>query len=460
MAAQPTTKRLRQVAAAAFLCAPLTATAQSADALIDKLVDKGILSVKEANELREEADRNFNQAYSVKTGLPDYVSSLRISGDVRGRYEGFFSNADYDPAPASGSTDFVDRSRYRFRMRVGVVATLFDNLELGLRLTSSENASGGTFGGDPISGNTTFQDNGSKKYVFIDQAYGRWNFLNTGALAGSFTVGKMENPFTFSDMLFDPDYTPEGVAVNGSYRFSDTQLLRLNLGGFALDELRTSGNDPYLLGAQVRMESTWSHKIATTAGLGAFTIENPDQLTTSAVPNQAAGNTRLANGELAEEFTPLVADASFTYSLSRFPLYRGAFPIRLAGEYLVNPSADRGSDNYGWNAGVTFGKSGKRGTWDFSYTYKWLGANAQWEELVDSDFGAFYAQTSAFPGPGAAAGYANGTNVRGHILRLAYSPTDALTLSAKWFVTELIEENPKGSDSNMSRLQLDASLRF
>lgn len=441
-----------------MLCAPLALHGQSADALIDKLVEKGILTVKEANDLREEADRNFSQSYSAKTGLPDYVNQLKFSGDVRARYEGFYSDAEYEPAPATGSADFLDRSRYRFRLRFGVTATLFDNLELGLRLTSAENARGGTFGGDPVSGNVTFQDNASKKYIFIDQAYGKWSFLNRESLTGSITVGKMENPFVVSDLVMDPDYTPEGIGISGSYRFNSAQALKLNLGGFALDELGNSSTDPYMLGAQVRWDSTWSKKVSTTMALAGFTIQNEEHLTLTAVPNQGSGNTRLADGTLAEEFTPVVADAGFTYTLERFPLYRGAFPIRIAGEYMNNPSADGDSDNYAWNAGIIFGKSGKKGTWDFSYNYKWLGADSQWEELVDSDFGAFYAASSA--SFGASAGYGNGTNIKGHVFRLGYSPTDSLVLSAKWFVTELIDEVPGGADSQMNRLQVDASLKF
>src|SRR5437016_801795 len=90
--------------------------AQSSDALIDKLVEKGILTVKEANELREETEKNFNQAYSVKSGMPDWVSALKFNGDFRGRYEGHYSE---NPA-------FVDRHRLRYRIRFGVTASLFD----------------------------------------------------------------------------------------------------------------------------------------------------------------------------------------------------------------------------------------------------------------------------------------------------------------------------------------------
>ena len=94
-----------------------------------------------------------------------------------------------------------------------------------------------------------------------------------------------------------------------------------------------------------------------------------------------------------------------------------------------------------------------------AYTWKWLGANAWYEEFVDSDFGALYQQTqpaSGFVGPN----YGSGTNVKGNILKLAYSPYDFLTVSAKWFSTWLITQYPNGSDSYMNRIQVDATIKF
>src|ERR1043166_9299092 len=55
------------------------AQAQSADALLDKLVEKGVLSTKEAKELREQADHNFTTAYQVKSGMPDWVTAFKIN---------------------------------------------------------------------------------------------------------------------------------------------------------------------------------------------------------------------------------------------------------------------------------------------------------------------------------------------------------------------------------------------
>ena len=161
--------------------------------------------------------------------------------------------------------------------------------------------------------------------------------------------------------------------------------------------------------------------------------------------------------------SPIVADASLTYSLESFPLYKGAFPIKVGGEFLHNPAAD--SANSGYWAGIQFGKSGKKGTWDLSYRYKYLEGDAWYEEFVDSDFGAYYRSATAAPLPNRATdggGYRAGTNVKGHVVRASYSPYNGFTLGTSAFFTELVE-NPfeaRGIDSGMTRLQVDASWKF
>ena len=114
-------KTWKKIAAAAGSSAviALGAMAQSSDALIDKLVEKGILNVKEANELREQADKNFSQAYAVKNGLSDWVNALKFNGDVRLRYESFYSDASFLPAGRTNASSFLDRSRFRYRVRFG-----------------------------------------------------------------------------------------------------------------------------------------------------------------------------------------------------------------------------------------------------------------------------------------------------------------------------------------------------
>lgn len=453
-------------AAAAF---GIHASAQSADALLDKLVEKGVLTTDEATELRDQSDKDFTKAYQVKSGMPDWVTTFRIGGDFRSRYEGFWSSNDL----------FETQNRFRYRARLSFNAIMMDDFEVGVRLGSGDidNASGISAGVDPISLNQTMRNNASKKGVFIDLAYMKWSPIHTPEWSGAFTVGKMENPFLFSDMVFDNDYTPEGLAQTFSYRLTDQQVVSLTGAQFILDEIGTtsgglrSEQDPFLLGGQALLTSTWTPGFSTTLGGGYMSILNEESLTSAAVPNINWGNERytadVAGNTIllapVSDFNVLVADAAATYTLKEVPLFPGAFPIMVWGEYLYNTGAASDQDT-GYTMGVTFGKAGKRGTWELGYRWENLEGDAWWEELTDSDFGGFYANKLPKPAPSQArnlaAGYFSGTNTRGSIIRAAYSPYDYLTLSAKVFFTRLIEPYMPDSDSQMTRFQLDASIKF
>lgn len=417
---------------------------------MDALVRKGILTEQEAEDIKADLARE-NRSFVKVTAPNKTTASLELFGDFRGRYEGFYAD---DP-------DFADRGRFRYRLRAGIRATLYDRFEAGFRLTSSDPS--GSFGGDPISGNSTFQDNGSKKFLYIDLAYGRWTALTNESMTGVLTLGKMENPLVFSDIVFDGDYTPEGAGINYKFLPSLDHVLSFNAGAFALDEIGNQGEDPFLFGGQVRLDSNWSydeaHKpdVQTSFGVAWIGILNAASLTTNAVPNVNVGNTRVAaaNGPLAYDYYPIVGDASFTYTLPKFPMYNGTFPIKAGGDVMYNPGApDR---NWGYSAGVTFGKSGARGAWDLSYRWKYLGGDSWYEEVVDSDFGAFY---GAAYGNSLMTNYRAGTNVKGHVIKATYSPYASITLGITYFKTRLISEPVGGEDSDMTRLQVDAVWKF
>lgn len=445
---KPTTAVL--LASAASLVLSCAARAQSADSLIDKLVEKGILSVKEGNDLRAEADKDFTKGFQLKTGMPDWVDSFKLHGDARFRYDGLYSD---NPA-------FVDRNRLRYRLRFGATAVMKDDFEVGFRLMSGEGTSIGGVS-DPLSGNTSFADNGAKKGIYIDLAYGKWSPIHNEDWSLSFTVGKMENPLETSEAVFDPDYTPEGLAQQLTYHINKDHALKLSLGEFVLDELAASSSDPYMGGAQLRLNSKWTPKISTSFGASIFAITGTESLTGSNVPDQNRGNTRIDKGTatspnyvLANDYTPIVIDGSVTYTLESFPLYAGAFPIKLGGEYINNPGARE--KNEGYAVGLTFGKSGKKGTWDLGYKWKNMEADYWFEEVVDSDQGAFYQSSPV----GGKAGYGPGTNIRGHWIKAAYSPFNCFTIGLSYSMLNLIDKYPAGSDSQMSRIQLDGVWKF
>jgi hypothetical protein len=108
---------------------------------------------------------------------------------------------------------------------------------------------------------------------------------------------------------------------------------------------------------------------------------------------------------------------------------------------MNNPGADpaKGSaNNEGYWAGITLGKSGKKGAWDVSYRYQYLEADAWYDEVVDDDNVAFYSNKSTAL---AKNGWVSGTNVKGHLIKFNYSLTDSLTFSFTTYMNELIKPN-------------------
>ena len=439
----------------AAVCAGLpVCEAQSNDALLNKLVSKGVLTQQEADELKKEADEGFDKAYRSRTGLPDYVTALRIYGDVRGRFDGIYLENDVNGVPNA------DRNRLRYRLRVGAAATLKDSFELGFRLTAGEPQ--GNFGGDPISGNTSFQDNGSKKFIWVDQAYGKWTPINNDVWKLGGTLGKMENPFVLSPMVFDPDYTPEGIGLSGGYNLSKEHSLKFGAGFFWLDEISQgaqSDDDPFLLGLQARWDAKWSSNWESSVGAAILAITDAHTLTNFSVPNINVGNTRDATGSLVNDYHPVVADGALTYLLDPFAGYKSRFPVKFGGAFMHNPGAS--DDNNGYELGVTAGKAGKKGTWELSYRWRYTERDAWYEEMVDSDFGAFY--QTGYPNAGLGTGFRAGTNLKGHILQASYSPADAFMLSISYYLTSVIETSAaadKRSESVAGRLHIDAMWKF
>jgi len=444
------------LAGAALLTLGTRAHAQSADMLIDKLVEKGILSVREAQDLREETDKNFNTAVQSKLGMPDWVTGYKISGDFRARFDHV----------SSENAAFAERERFRYRLRFGITFNMLDNLEAGFRLASGDPKGSA---GNALSANSTAQDNFSKKNIYIDTAYGKWTPVNSGGWLVSGTVGKMDNPFAFTPMVFDPDLTPEGAVIQTSWAINDKHSVSATGGAFVLDEEQFSASDPFMYGGQFLWNAKWTEKLSTSLGAGIFKIVGGEQLNTANVPYINQGNTRkLANEAvppnntvqtlyvLENHFTPVILDASATYTLDSFPLYRGTFPIKVSGEFIQN--METSAKNQGFWVGVTFGKSGTKRTWDLTYRYERLEADAWYDQLVDDDNGAFY--PGNVPTSNSTFGYFGGTNVKGHMIKFNYSFTDSLTFSATCFINDLISQGGILADPLVADGKTSATFRF
>jgi hypothetical protein len=450
------------IATAAFACGVQSTllcadTADEIKALREQIqqLDQKLRTLERDRELEKEAAAAKAQTAlaDAKFKTPSWLTSVRLVTDLRLRYDESF-------APDSS---FVSRWRVRPRLRLGAIATLKDDWEIGFRLASSPSVGKDT-GGDPLSTNQTFEDNGSRKPIGIDWAFTRWTPLHTPKWTGSFALGKLENPPNFSENVFDVDYTPEGLAEQFSYKVNTNHTVSTYFGQYVLDEAQFSNKDPFLFVEQLRLDSKWSSHVNTAFTVAGLSIANPESLTTASVPDSNHGNTRNAAGVLLNDYQLLIADGSVTYNLDAFPFYHGPFPIRLSGEYIRNFGASR--DNIGYSFGPSFGRvsqtgTGQKGNWEISYRYQELPGDVNYEELTASDNGAFYRSRPAGEPYGAfRATFLNGLNLRGHAFRLAYAPLDSLVIDARVWLNEPIKVAKSTDKAEGVRFLLDLVWKF
>lgn len=336
-----------------------------------------------------------------------WTDRVSLAGDLRGRYE----NIDQE-----GKED--ERNRERIRARVGLVAKPQDGLEVGFGLSTSD-------GGDPVSSNQTMGDGGSRKDIFMDLAYFNW----TAAEGLNVLGGKFRNNVVRPGrhgLVWDSDLNPEGLGLSyvagpffanllGTWIESDSNASEaFGLGGQAGVTLA--------LGDAAKLTAGAGYFNLNTAGKGAFF--NPDD-------PDFHGNTVDANGFYAYDYQEIEGFAEFAFQLL-------GQPASLFLDYVTNADADE--FDTGWAFGAQLGAAKAKGTWEASWIYQDLEADAVFGLWTDSDFGG------------------GGTDNRGHVLRGAYALGDRTNVAFSYFINEVGDN--AGEPGDYDRLQVDLNFRY
>ena len=252
-------------------------------------------------------------------GLPALLAQLKPEGEIRFRYEadlypsgnddtGAFPNFNAintgNPFQINGNefapqwnTD-QNRNRYRMLVRLGTGIELGDNFSAGLRMATGDNNS-------PVTANQSMglanQGQGgqfSKYAIWLDRAYIRYDLggggPETGLLAvgapysmvgpgqpgggagATLWVGRFDNPFFSTPIIFDNDLGFDGAALRLTYNYNDVFLPSVVAGAFPVfnTDLNFSSNQPqkypsydkYLFaiqgGTQVNITRNWSTQVA------------------------------------------------------------------------------------------------------------------------------------------------------------------------------------------------------
>src|SRR3989440_6048476 len=160
-----------------------------------------------------------------KWKLSTSTTQMELYGDIRLRYQyngGETKSTGPVAAPGSGiagTSDWQERERERYRLRLGLRGTLLDDWFFGLRLETSANArsTNVTFGDDTSSSSAGGGGPFAKgsDVVYVGQAYGGYK----GFPGFTFTAGRMPNPMVSTRMVWDPDINPEGLAEQWKHTF-------------------------------------------------------------------------------------------------------------------------------------------------------------------------------------------------------------------------------------------------
>lgn len=409
------------------------------DALIKKLIEKGILTEKEADEIKGEivSDEKSLREASNKTDIPQWVQDTKLKGDFRLRHE--FSHRN-------DGTD-VDRNRGRIRYRLGLETKANDKVLIGIGLASN-GGPGTTNTGtavttdatnfSPRANNESFQNVFSKQPVVLNYAYAQYMPNDKLTLIG----GKMLNPIWEPwEFLWDNDITPEGGAMQFNYPLLGDKLkLVSTLTAFQIQEISGNEADPFMFVGQAGFQGKASEK-GDYKILGS--VYNTDNITKTLLNNRASTASNTLNPSLSSQYAyhyntyGVGMDVGLNDPLGKnLSLY---FPrIGVFGEYMVNP--DPPDKNTAWMAGGYLGNSKVSGwgTWKMIGAYKSIGQDAFLDTFPDSDF------------------YSGSTDVQGYEMALELGLAKNVSFSIDYYRTGRI----KTTHAQESVVQTDINFKF
>ena len=436
------------MAAALLIAASWRASGQSSDAIVNKLVQKGILTQQEADDLRKEADQDFAKSFAAHSGMPAWTKSVTFSGDLRLRLDDqMFENALNKP----------DRLRFRYRLRYGGVWTAQDWATIGFRLGSGDfrTALGD---GNPNSNNQTMTHAFSKKPLYVDAAY--VTLKPPGQDFFSVTGGKMNilmwQPSLISPIVYDPDLTPEGAVEQLNFKFGKNKQYSIfaNVSEMVLDELSGDKNDVYMYDGQVGFSGGFlgdakSPRLKLTVAGGYFQTQNLNKMPTSDssgnLGNSVNGANYLANYQV------IYGRGEAAFRVCDKPFLGTPAVLTLGGEYdqnindAFNFPGDKQTTAY--TAQLAFGAATKKGNWQIAYQYRHVEADSVFDSLTDDDFGG-------------------GTDREGHVVKGLYNVRDWWTLDFVVYLDEKISDrtgphsNPGLNGEFQTRLFVDTMFKF
>lgn len=419
-------------------------------------------------QIREEVKQDvLNQAreerWANPRAMPDWLSRYTFFGDLRLRSEwvlypsgnnntGAFPNfntintgAPFDVTGSVFSPQInVDQNRQRERLRVrfGADVDMGEGFTAGLRIGTGQDNS-------PVTLNQTLGQNGAftKYALWLDRGFVAYHTgEDKDAASSTFYVGRFDNPFVTTTMLFDENVGFDGVAGKTKFTFNDTLKPFATLGAFpifnsnlnfsSIQPAKFKSQNKFLFAGQIGTEVKIKPELNGRLVGGFFYFDNVEgRLSSPFTPITSSDNgdtdeTRPAFAQMGNTYFPLrniIPNALNNFgTINQFQYFGLATPyhevmangrldydhfqpmrISLSAEWVNNIAFHRGDiarkavnnlgpggtgdfvgGNNGYNVELRAGSVALTKRWDWStwVSYRYLESDATVDGLVDSDF--------------------------------------------------------------------------
>jgi len=402
------------------------------DILLQKLVEKGILSPGEAQEIKIETQEQVKKeiAEGKFSNLSSWVQNTKLKGDFRLRYQHDHSKK------LSTTTSPTDKDRGRIRLRLGLESKVNEKLLVGLGLATGLNDGSADAS---RSTNVSFSDSSSKKSLSLDYAFAQYSPFGWLTLIG----GKFKNPlWEPGDLIWDTDINPEGGAFKLSKKLSSNTELFMNTGILVIDESSGYGADPTMYVIQ----PGFSHKFNDNVSLkGAFSYYGFSGVKGKQLDGTAGTNSKNSSNKLIYNYKNIAPALELGFK-EPFKMLKLDIPyFALFAEYVKNIDSSVKDDNSGYMLGFKLGaeKIEKWANWQLRYNYARYGKDAFLDILPDSDR------------------YGGKTGVKAHEIMLDWGLGKNTWLGIDYYYGEQLKGNFGQSQSKpASLIQVDWNMKF
>lgn len=404
----PRTARWRNVSRLSSLCMALAccgiapAFAQASDADVIKQIEALRAQQAQITQLQQQTEASI-RALEAKLGVASPVQNasvagtsaatiaatakpeepkLKITGDLRLRAQGDYSDSDG-----------TNRTSTQLRARLGATYALNDLVTIGGRIVTGD-------GDDPNSSDVQLSNWDDDLQISLDLAYAQLNFGDLKVYGG-----KIPNPFTRTDLVWDGDVNPQGVSAVYKLPLAGGGAFRANGLFFSVDE-QAAGPDSTMGGVQFGFDSPsyGGFKYDLSSGYYRYSLGSM----AGADAGDWRSNRRNPDGSLTSDYelVDVVAGLSWQGVNEKWPL-------RVVGDYVKNLGAIDDQDT-GFGVDVSLGRASKAGDWRFTYGYSQTDVDAVLAAFSNDNIGI-------------------ATNYNLHALTLDYTPIPKTTISAIWY---------------------------